>query len=106
VAVCGARRCLAPAADSWYGGNVFFSPTGPGGAKQPANLLPPRPPGRWTTHTQRWQLLAVAESVAGRRACGVPGPCPAGRRGAASEERRTCALCAPRTNTHEGYSAG
>jgi hypothetical protein len=95
----GRMRCTAlgllARADSWYGGNVFFSffPPGPG-ERQASNQRtffrhghpwrrgPPR-------NTQRrWQLLAVAESVAGRRACGVPGPCPAGRRGLRGEERR------------------
>ena len=94
----GRMRCTAlgllARADSWYGGNVFFFLSPGPGERQASNQRTffrhghPWRRGPPTNTQRRWQLLAVAESVAGRRACGVPGPCPAGRRGLRGEERR------------------
>ena len=87
VAVCGARRCLAPPPRIRGTAATFFRPWARG--RQPANLL-----GSFWLLRSRWRLgapVVFQDRVQ--------------QGGAVSEETRTCTLCAPRTNTHEGYSA-
>ena len=110
VAVCGARRCCptglavtsCPPRIRGTAATYFFSP-GPGGAKQPSEPSSATR-GRWTTNTQRWQLLAVAESVAGRLTCGVPRPCPARPQRRGGHARFVLRVQTPMRAT--GYSAG